>query len=499
MPRSKHSKTIRATFFAVLFMFLGSSGLFLYTSWNEFLNDSKQGILTSADITFDALEGSLEDSRLLLNFIKQKLRENDSLDQGLPPNTHELLKSTRKEFNLYHPIHHLGLTVVIDPTGKVIKWSGPLKGANADLSDRFFFEAIKADPSKEYALGDLLESRVSGTPIYQIAIPVRSSKGDLVCILSQQISAQIIDQELQDKLLPGIKVVVQMSNGAVLFQHPLLPLPSEPDSHKNRPLIAENKVKAAQPSETAGQVFRITGGSQGITDTSYVGILKNEEYGVRTVAMVSEKSLLSLFLRKNWGFFPLTLLVCLILFVLFYGLCHMTMNLEKALWNATTDPLTGVPNRRAFENDFTRLVKLMHREGQPLALLFIDIDHFKQINDEFGHAVGDRALNAVANCILDEARRPFDLCCRWGGEEFVLALPNSKPGKALVTANRLLKCMEGVTISNSNMMSTPKITISIGIANLTPGLEMGKDELVRLADKAMLQAKAEGRNRLVVA
>jgi diguanylate cyclase (GGDEF)-like protein len=175
------------------------------------------------------------------------------------------------------------------------------------------------------------------------------------------------------------------------------------------------------------------------------------------------------------------------------------MNLEKALWNATTDPLTGVPNRRAFENDFTRLVKLMHREGQPLGLLFIDIDHFKQINDEFGHAVGDRALNAVANCILDEARRPFDLCCRWGGEEFVLALPNSKPGKALATANRLLKCMEGVTISDSNMMSTPKITISIGIANLTPGLEMGKDELVRLADKAMLQAKAEGRNRLVVA
>jgi diguanylate cyclase (GGDEF)-like protein len=81
----------------------------------------------------------------------------------------------------------------------------------------------------------------------------------------------------------------------------------------------------------------------------------------------------------------------------------------------------------------------------------------------------------------------------------VLALPNTKPGEALVTANRLLKCMEGVTISDSNMMSTPRITISIGIANLTPGREMGKDELVRLADKAMLQAKAEGRNRLVVA
>jgi GGDEF domain-containing protein len=350
-----------------------------------------------------------------LNFIKQRFGENYSLDQGLDPNAHELLQSTRKEFSFYHPIDHLGLTIVIDPTGKVIKWSGPLKGANTDLSDRFFFEAIKADPSKEYALSDLVEGRVSGTPICQIAIPVRNSKGDLVCILCQQIDAQILDHGLQDKLFSGTKVVVYMSNGAVLFQHPLLPLPSKPDTGKNVPLIAENKGTTAQPSETSGQVFRITGGSLGITDTSYVGILESREFGITARAMVSEKSLISSFLKKNWGFFPLTLLVCLILFVLFYGLCHMTMNLEKALWNATTDPLTGIPNRRTFENDFTRLVKLMERENKPLALLFIDIDHFKPINDEFGHLVGDRALNAVAKCILDEARRPFDLCCRWGG------------------------------------------------------------------------------------
>jgi diguanylate cyclase (GGDEF)-like protein len=499
MPRSKHSSTIRRTFFAVLLLYLGSSGLFLYSIWRESLNDSKRELLLSAETTSEVLQGSLEDSLLLLSLIKQNLGENNSLAQGLPPTTHALLKSTRKEFNLYHPIHQLGLTIVVDSTGKVIDWSGPLSGATADLSEKFFFKAIKADPSREYALSELMESKVSGTPVYQIAIPVRSSKGDLVCVLSQQIDAQTMDQDLQDQLSTGIKIVAQMSNGAVLFQHPLLPLPSEAKSGKDRPLIADKQLKTAQPSENSGQVFRIKGGSPGIADTSYVGVVQNGEYGINTVAMVSEKSLFSAFLRKNWGFLPLTLLGVMILAALFYSLCMMMMNLENALWSATTDPLTGIPNRRSFENDFSRLVRLMHRESQPLALLFIDIDHFKHINDEFGHPVGDRTLKEVAECIREEARRPFDLCCRWGGEEFVLALPKSTPDKALVIANRLRLCVEALTKSNPTVTRQPKVTISIGIANLTPGSTMSTDELVRLADEAMLQAKAEGRNRMVSA
>lgn len=496
MPRSKYSQKIRGIFFAVLLLYLGSSGLFIYSSWGDFLKDAKLNLLDDSYKTSSLVQESLKDANLLLNHIKI------DLVKGLPiehvSNIRTILDLNRKEFSKYHSIKHLGLTIAVDSSGKISGWSGPVSGVPADLSDGGFFKALMADPSRSYALNDLTKSRVSGRPVYQIAIPVRSPKGEFVCILSQQIDAQKQDEIRQDEPTEGIKVVVLMRSGAVLFQRPLLPLPNNADSGKNSLLLAGDSVKTVQPSDTEGKVYRIPGGSEGVDDTSYVGILKNGEYGITTVAMVTEKSLLSSFLKKNWGFFPLTLLGSMILFALFYGICLLTMYLEKALLSATSDPLTGLLNRRAFENDFLRLVKLMQRENKPLVLLFIDIDHFKQINDKFGHLVGDMALKTVAECIRDEARRPFDLCCRWGGEEFVLALPNSKPEKGLEVANRLRQCVESLDKFDPAMMRKPVLTISTGIANLPPNSKMDADELVKLADEAMLRVKAEGRNGIIV-
>jgi diguanylate cyclase (GGDEF)-like protein len=177
----------------------------------------------------------------------------------------------------------------------------------------------------------------------------------------------------------------------------------------------------------------------------------------------------------------------------------MTMNLEKALWNATTDPLTGIPNRRTFENDFTRLVKLMERENKPLALLFIDIDHFKAYNDHHGHAGGDLCLQSVAHALRRHCSRPGDLVCRWGGEEFAVILPGTVSAGAAHLARDLVQKVQALAIQHGQSPIADQVTISVGSAATWPKDCENPKALLERADEALYQAKQSGRNRAVEA
>ncbi|MBK8594380.1 MAG: diguanylate cyclase [Holophagales bacterium] len=153
---------------------------------------------------------------------------------------------------------------------------------------------------------------------------------------------------------------------------------------------------------------------------------------------------------------------------------------------ATTDPLTGAANRRHFDETLALQVEQARRYGEPLSLVLLDLDHFKAINDEYGHARGDEVLSEVSHR-LQESLRVTDRLARWGGEEFAALLPHCDAAAALATAEKLR-----AVVSAPSPSGAWTVTASFGVAQLRPG--EGPEELMKRADAALYDAKAAGRN-----
>ena len=161
---------------------------------------------------------------------------------------------------------------------------------------------------------------------------------------------------------------------------------------------------------------------------------------------------------------------------------------------AIHDPLTGLFNRRYLDTTMARELARCEREGQLLILMMIDIDHFKKVNDTYGHQMGDEVLKKLAAMLIEQVRTT-DVACRYGGEEFLLLLPNMSLGKALLRAEQWRSAFSATTVLLGEVLI--QTTLSIGIATY-PDNGKSAEELISCADLAMYRAKTEGRNRVVL-
>ena len=166
---------------------------------------------------------------------------------------------------------------------------------------------------------------------------------------------------------------------------------------------------------------------------------------------------------------------------------------EEINEQARRDVLTGAFNRRAFEEHATREWTLAERQGLPLSMLAVDIDHFKSINDRYGHQTGDATLTQVS-CAAQTSLRASDIWCRYGGEEFVALLPNTTLEQAKAIAERLRAAVETAVITTST--GTISVTVSIGVAGGASPFGHWTDVLA-ISDAALYEAKAKGRNRVI--
>lgn len=160
---------------------------------------------------------------------------------------------------------------------------------------------------------------------------------------------------------------------------------------------------------------------------------------------------------------------------------------------ANLDSLTGLNNRRWLDNALPRLVAQAKKCGQPLCLLLIDVDHFKDYNDSHGHQGGDRALSALG-AVLKTTVRPYDFAARYGGEEFLVLLQQTAAQEGLMVAERIRQAMEAKAIACSSGAVLPGITVSIGLATSEP--DASAETLIGAADQQLYRAKQEGRNRV---
>ena len=159
------------------------------------------------------------------------------------------------------------------------------------------------------------------------------------------------------------------------------------------------------------------------------------------------------------------------------------------------DGLTGVYNRRHFDQDISATVERARARGEPVSLLMADLDHFKQINDRYGHDIGDDCLRAVARCLGAQLRDQAEYVVRFGGEEFVLVLPGADAAAALQRG-------EQVRAAVAELCAHPEVaglacTISVGVSSMDPGSTLTCTDLLRNSDRALYEAKRQGRNRVV--
>jgi diguanylate cyclase (GGDEF)-like protein/PAS domain S-box-containing protein len=173
---------------------------------------------------------------------------------------------------------------------------------------------------------------------------------------------------------------------------------------------------------------------------------------------------------------------------------HKTDLLESL---AALDGLTGIPNRRRFDEVLESEWKRAVRNQTPLSLIMVDVDNFKQYNDHYGHGAGDDCLKHVAQVLLSSLVRPGDMAARYGGEEFVVILPHTDGEGALQVAERICTQVDGLGIPHINASVADHITVSVGCATSIPQSNILPERLLESADNKLYRAKHEGRNRVV--
>jgi diguanylate cyclase (GGDEF)-like protein len=168
---------------------------------------------------------------------------------------------------------------------------------------------------------------------------------------------------------------------------------------------------------------------------------------------------------------------------------------NKLEFQNQTDPLTKLYNRRYFSEVSNNLFKISHRDFKPLSIVMIDIDNFKNINDTYGHSIGDRVIIKLAKTLF-RLKRESDITCRYGGEEFIMLLPNTSIRGASVYSEKIRKKVEDTTVEIEEEI-TITFTISLGVTQIDFINDKNIETVINRADEALYKAKKEGRNQVV--
>lgn len=177
----------------------------------------------------------------------------------------------------------------------------------------------------------------------------------------------------------------------------------------------------------------------------------------------------------------------------------LAANNQKLQMISSLDGLTGIANRRYFDEYLEREWSLAERNNLAMSLIFIDVDYFKPFNDVYGHQAGDDCLRQVACTINESLKRPADLAARYGGEEFVVLLPGTEKAGAVVLAEEIRLRVERLKIPHTSASAHKDVTISLGVGVMVPARNLLSSELIKTADNALYKAKNSGRNRVEMA
>ncbi|WVH10102.1 MAG: hypothetical protein EoVTN8_1654 [Fluviibacter phosphoraccumulans EoVTN8] len=394
----------------------------------------------------------------------------------------------------YRTSNLFGLLFSTDAEGEIYGKSGPSIRDSLNISDRYYFEALRNNPHQQFSIGNLVETRTTGKNAFHVAISLLDKQGRFAGIVAQQI---LLEQDLSDALEDVMnhgkaQTYTYAANNQVSFVYPSAVL-----NNTNVLFNHELLIKVIDKEDSTRGSLKINGDQVRSNDNFYAGYAWSPQLQIYTVSILPESTIFYDFVHSNLWSAIVGLFSFLIATTLFIVLYIQSKQMDTSQFESTHDSLTGISNRRSLDEEFEKLRRESMRMGQPISVLFMDIDHFKVVNDTYGHEMGDRVLRAVAMSIKATLKRPLDICCRWGGEEFVAILPRTDEQGALKIANDIMAVIRRLRVTEGEITLEP-ITISIGIKTATINAENVHDDLIDMADKAMFKAKQDGRDRVVV-
>ncbi|GAC1333907.1 MAG: hypothetical protein NVSMB17_14910 [Candidatus Dormibacteria bacterium] len=399
------------------------------------------------------------------------------------------------------------LLLLLDNDGRVVL-SNEAGEQGQDFSQKEFFTRGLAAPANTPYVSDISLAEDRRTQILYISLPVRDAVGKVLGVAAVRLSPEHVASPLFGKELTrhhqtgflvnhqGI-ILANSANPALNYQSVGSLDPVQTDIVKKQFGLAQ--VQSLHLDELGDKVG---GGSteSGFTTAHLLSPRENDVIGFSPVSrqrwsvLVSEDQAVFTAgvndLTRNQLFNTQILAVIIGSLVILAGRMFETTERESL-----SDPLTGLANRRFFQEILLRELRRAQRSNQPLALIIADIDHFKGVNDTYGHSVGDEVLEQVGGIMLASVRAT-DFVIRYGGEEFVVLMPETRNADAVAVAEKLRKTI-GDTIleSTSRPGMTLKVTISAGVAAFPADGQSG-EQLILRADRALYWAKEHGRNRV---
>lgn len=385
---------------------------------------------------------------------------------------------------------YVGSVMELDASGRLVRSSHPTP-PGLDFSDRDYFQAQLNTPDLGVYISTPFHSRLrEGMPSFALSRKLLDQEGRFKGVVVIAVSLGYIEAFMSgiDMGPKGVLLMIS-ANGRILSRQP---------AHEGRGAIGTDlsKEPVFQRMQQMGQgSFVAISGIDGI-ERHYTFARVLDQPMFVNVAFASED------IFRNWRkrsavIAAVALLTCalilLLAIVLRIELCRRAAVESDLARLSLTDDLTGLANRRRYDEALKREWLRSGRTGRPLALLMLDVDEFKKFNDAYGHAQGDRVLVALGRVIREALSRPADLGARYGGEEFAIVLPDTDEQGALRVAERIRAACEGLDAG------LPPFTVSIGIKVAQPAAGLSPAIFQEEADRALYRAKRLGRNRVELA
>lgn len=463
------------------------------------LNRGRETARTSASITLRRAEGLLDSLDRALSGVAEVMTARD-----LPPARDDLY--IHRLLVRRHAITPaLTWLLITDTDGLTVASSRSFPAPPLQISDREYIRAQREDWSLGMYIGLPVVSRGIGTPVVPISRRLETDGGRFIGIVAAGLRSEFLQSLVDDPGPPeGLVIGIFRSDG-----HALACLPSR-SACPDAPLGVIDHADDEQADSARVLNTRLIGSDAGVS-----ALHASQRYEFFVVTDYPAEVLLTAWRHNLPALLALGLggnlaLIAIGLYAwrqvthrqrAMAELAHSNLVLEDRVRERTealarmanTDVLTGLPNRRLFMSEGTRLLALARRHHHPLSLMILDADHFKLINDRHGHAAGDAALRTLGAAPSD-VLRSSDIFARLGGEEFAVLLPETGHEGALEVGERLLDAFRNSVTEHGG--EHLHFTVSIGLAELVPG-DTDLEALLHRADTALYRAKQEGRDRLV--
>jgi diguanylate cyclase (GGDEF)-like protein len=360
--------------------------------------------------------------------------------------------------------------MLLDSSGRVLAVA-PADPALLGKSIAARYAHLAAAERGSVAVSDVIPSSTKAIPVAAVAVPFASSRGRRVFSAAYQVSGSTLGAFVDHAIsYPQHEVYLLDSAGQLVAASPRTSVSSLSEAD---PLLAR-ALEHSSRGPVAGAVQPTTFTVAPVPGTSW-----------RVVIAVPDSRLYASVIGWTtiipWLVFAIVSVLGGLLVVLFARLTALT---QKMTQSAQTDALTGLSNRRALTEQLTRATAHARRRGEAVSVLMIDLDHFKETNDRFGHAAGDQVLCAVASC-MRAVLRAEDVYGRWGGDEFLVLMPFGDHDDARVVAARLRAAAAAVVLGDIGLATG--VSMSIGAAT---AIRVSPEEIVQAADQALYEAKA---------